>query len=584
MTDKKEAQAKENEGIQSDISPDGVGLLFGHRFTSEQIQQSWGIGPDDLDEFVNAVIKRTAKKTSKFGVSRILAGYTYLGQMITHDIVQPTCGNTRENFSAELNLGCMYPDLSVEICKKELSDSDRSIDDDGKFKLDYAEGSKSYGSDLLRGSSRALIPEGRQDENILISQLHLLWQKVHNFFVDEQVKYLTPKDREIESQASVKNARYYRARVLTTLLFQRIVIEDYLYQLLEPQVYKVIVEERTSYLIHDFPWKINGKSKVPLEFSHGAFRFGHAMVRDSYVLSKEQNRSLKKILRSSSDRAKKIHSDDEVDWRRFFDKGSNPNKAARVALQVQPDFSNVDFVSEITKQISQTELLGYFPEMLIMDDQVEKASSAVCPPPPESIEETAATDKEILLESMLRADMEASKKMPQASVYMELVESAMKFRGDQYDYILPRGGRSHEIYLPKLLQLDLKKFNRSYEVLKFSNDSFFREVRLPSGLPIDQLPIPFSVFMMREAEVLPLDWVESPSSVSFAKQDETLGPICSLIVAEVLMHSISQNDVNVFISSCELDQKIGGVSRLYMEVLQDYRCLKMVDLLNIIEY
>jgi hypothetical protein len=74
--------------------------------------------------------------------------------------------------------------------------------------------------------------------------------------------------------------------------------------------------------------------QIPLEFSHGAFRFGHAMVRPEYVINDLATHDLNKTLEKTS-------ANDPVNmpldatwivrWSRFFEiKGSRPNFSRRI--------------------------------------------------------------------------------------------------------------------------------------------------------------------------------------------------------------------------------------------------------------
>jgi hypothetical protein len=65
-------------------------------------------------------------------------------------------------------------------------------------------------------------------------------------------------------------------RFLLTLIYRKIILHDVLRQLLDPSVIQYQLMEQRR-----LPGGDNTKA-IPVEFSHGAFRCGRAMVRNSY--------------------------------------------------------------------------------------------------------------------------------------------------------------------------------------------------------------------------------------------------------------------------------------------------------------
>lgn len=178
------------------------------------------------------------------------AGYTYLGQFIAHDIVpttHPLPGDTRK----------VNPWLMLESVYGTADQTPSYLDSRGMFPI---RPSVPHGpDDLRRIDGVAQIPDRRNDENIIVAQLHLLWQRFHNFTL---------------KSGCAKTAG--EAQRLVTLVYQLLVVEDYLRQVLAPSVFE-------SYFRSHQRWLGFGASAVPPEFALAAFRFGHAMVRRSYA-------------------------------------------------------------------------------------------------------------------------------------------------------------------------------------------------------------------------------------------------------------------------------------------------------------
>jgi hypothetical protein len=84
----------------------------------------------------------------------------------------------------------------------------------------------------------------------------------------------------------------------------------------------------------DFGHRTQGEWRIPLEFSHGAFRFGHAMVRHEYVINDLSTHDLVNTLEKTSANDPvnmPLDSTWIVRWSRFFEiAGSRPNYSRRI--------------------------------------------------------------------------------------------------------------------------------------------------------------------------------------------------------------------------------------------------------------
>ncbi|GAA0421986.1 hypothetical protein Aca07nite_09700 [Actinoplanes capillaceus] len=104
----------------------------------------------------------------------------------------------------------------------------------------------------------ALIGDPRNDENTIISQLHVAFLKAHNVLIDQGLSF-----RE--------------ARRTLRQHYQYIVVHDFLKRVADPAVVEDIV-------VHGNRW-YNPYAEpffMPLEFAVAAYRFGHSMVRSLY--------------------------------------------------------------------------------------------------------------------------------------------------------------------------------------------------------------------------------------------------------------------------------------------------------------
>ncbi|NHB76762.1 peroxidase family protein [Rhodobacter calidifons] len=117
--------------------------------------------------------------------------------------------------------------------------------------------------DILRLDGKPLIADRRNDENLIVSQLHLALLLFHNKAV-----------AALEGETPDRAACFARARQLVTLHYHWLILHDFLAELLSPLTLRAPFAER--------PQKLPAPRAVPLEFTTAAFRFGHSMVGATY--------------------------------------------------------------------------------------------------------------------------------------------------------------------------------------------------------------------------------------------------------------------------------------------------------------
>lgn len=219
--------------------------------------------------------------------STIPAGYTYLGQMISHDLVPPTQSGAIS--TAKLNLDSIYAGFGPAGFPPTTPGREWDLP--------------------RRGDGSPDIPESRNDENIIIAQLHRLWQRLHEKIVQQG----TSQD---EAKADVVR------------LFQAVVIDDYLQRILQPHVFQAYFRRNESHLGF-------ADNHLPRVFSHAAFRFGHSMVRDSYDLSS----STRNVKLSVMFPRNVIPPEHQIDWSAFFE--TDPKHRPQPSMGIDTSISAV---------------------------------------------------------------------------------------------------------------------------------------------------------------------------------------------------------------------------------------------------
>jgi len=104
----------------------------------------------------------------------------------------------------------------------------------------------------------ALIGDPRNDENLIIAQLHVAFLRAHNELIDQ-------------------GCTFEQARKLLVQHYQWIVLHDFLERIADPMIVKKIRNEGATFFT-----PTRESLFIPLEFSAAAYRFGHSKVRDQY--------------------------------------------------------------------------------------------------------------------------------------------------------------------------------------------------------------------------------------------------------------------------------------------------------------
>jgi hypothetical protein len=274
----------------------------------------------------------------------IPAGYTYLAQLVAHDVVHHTTSLAADNIHA--------PDLSgnrrLEPLVLETIYGGGPWASPQAYAVPPGRGEPRYrlrlgtiqGAPLVdpaeplrdipriscphlndaaydSGYRDVLIGDARNDDNLILSQLTVLFHLLHNMVVD---RLRTTKDPEIQTILQDDRRQLFLiGRGVVARIYREIVRHDLLVKILDENVFQYYhpVEGPPQFL-HD---RVDGS--VPLEFAFGVYRFGHAMVRRSYPLNDKLGRAgLTDILLQTSEAragAMPLTADWLIQWSHFFD-------------------------------------------------------------------------------------------------------------------------------------------------------------------------------------------------------------------------------------------------------------------------
>ena len=173
---------------------------------------------------------------------------------------------------------------------------------------------------------------------MLTAQITVLFSVLHNAIYN---RLDGPSIREkLPPHLQDPRQQFRVARDVVTLTYRRIVFNDLLRRLLDPAVY--------NFLLTNGPIEadLEAKRGVPLEFSHAAYRIGHAMVRSGYEMNDGVDKDARTFLSLSENLAlgTQRYSQDlplikdwYAQWSKFFETGGNtPQPSRRLGPSIVP--------------------------------------------------------------------------------------------------------------------------------------------------------------------------------------------------------------------------------------------------------
>jgi hypothetical protein len=210
----------------------------------------------------------------------VLAGETYFAQFIDHDITfdvtpldaaHPYAERIPNFRSPFLNLDQLYgggPSISPFLYRHGRKPGEEEFLIGKTIKPNGDEGTE---NDLPRNPKGiALVGDPRQDENLIIAQVHVTFLKFHNLIM----KGL--KSGDLRSAGPAGATLFDQARRLLTWYYQQSAV-NLIADLVDKHVFR-----RSRVRWAGKGTCGNPSFRIPIEFSAAAFRFGHSIVRDSY--------------------------------------------------------------------------------------------------------------------------------------------------------------------------------------------------------------------------------------------------------------------------------------------------------------
>jgi hypothetical protein len=266
------------------------------------------------------------------------SGLVYFGQFIDHDLTKdltkldavpyPEPEQTRNHRTPRFDLDSVYgggPNSYEDIQPEDSiyegigSGAERLRIDPVDVAPSGSQGPVIFADIPRRGDATPVIPDARNDENLIISQIHVLFLRLHNRLTE-----LLDRPNPMIPLGNGEST-FNTARRLVTWHYQWLILNDFLPRIALDSVFRSLVcEGKKPRLFHTYP----GQSvALPVEFTMAAFRFGHSMVRDKYLLNHQTSLQLPGILNFE---ARRLEANQVIDWPRFFGGAEVMNVAQKI--------------------------------------------------------------------------------------------------------------------------------------------------------------------------------------------------------------------------------------------------------------
>lgn len=301
--------------------------------------------------------------------STIVAGMTYVGQFVDHDITLDISSSLDVKTDAETIHNMRSPSLDLDSVYGQGPVLDPFLYDTPapgaanptaiKLRLgtntDTGPGGPSSTGDaagMVTHTDRdvprmpspahtAIIGDPRNDENLIVVQLHHAMLRFHNAVVDSVVTSGFTGDVFVE------------AKRITTHHYQWAVVHDFLKTVCGQTAVDNAMASVTA--------PVNSAFRMPVEFSVAAYRFGHSMIRDRYFVNFNfPTATLGQVFEFNRDPLLPVFSNWVVDFNAYFDTGvatGRLNRARKIDTGIAQGLSSLPGFSGMMAELAVRNLL-----------------------------------------------------------------------------------------------------------------------------------------------------------------------------------------------------------------------------------
>jgi len=268
------------------------------------------------------------------------SAFVYLGQFLDHDLTRDCTRLENASHPPEKTANLHQPRFNLESVygggpanSPHLYDlSERGAE---KFLIGATTATrelKSTENDLPRRNGSTALADHRNDQHLIISQLHVAFLLFHNRIVD-----LAKNGGIADAPLSDENI-FQIARRLTTWHYQWIVRNEFLRWFILPEVL-IDIQRSGPRFFRAVPSE--EISALPIEFTQAVFRFGHSAVQPQYDVNRWAGLVPLRDLIQKKQRGQEsepLAANRVVDWDRFTRKwAGNANFAENIDPLISED-------------------------------------------------------------------------------------------------------------------------------------------------------------------------------------------------------------------------------------------------------
>ena len=214
---------------------------------------------EELAELAQEMLEEVATDNPK-GTA---AGITFFGQFIDHDLTLDNQPQPSDPVDVEGLVNGRSFAFDLDSVYGGGPKKSPQLYDGDKFLIGTA--TDGVSPDLPRNDKgSAILVEHRNDENVIIAQIHLSFLRLHNSLVDQGMSF-------DEARQTVVGAYRY------------VVLNDYLPQIVGQKAVNQALRRPPNAGFYQ-PGSQDAPM-TPVEFSTAAFRFGHSQVRNAYDIN-----------------------------------------------------------------------------------------------------------------------------------------------------------------------------------------------------------------------------------------------------------------------------------------------------------
>ena len=253
-------------------------------------------------------------------------GLAIFGQFLAHDMTFEVTSKFRGYNQADtfvndrtlrLDLDCLYGQWSQDFLYNK--------NDRNKLLLgeEYQDNGNTW-LDLQRNAQeKAIIPDARNDENIIVSQMQVLFILFHNQIVEK-----------VRQECGAKEV-FKEARQQVIWYYHWLILHDYLYKITDWTVFEDILCHGPKYFCNPV--------FLPLEFTGAAFRTGHSQTRENNRINSDTEKNLFELGAFQK-------MEEYLDWRYLFDFGDGNVQYARlIDTKIGKIFHDIPFIKSADK-------------------------------------------------------------------------------------------------------------------------------------------------------------------------------------------------------------------------------------------